>query len=221
MSLDTQEPGKCQTHCMLLRHSSCCLSRWLDHWLQKLKPFIKTYIKNITQLLELLEAFGILPPNVHLFTADTTSMYTNIDTNHTILGISLWLDSLTLSVDFPLKAVKKAIELVMRNNIFEWGDLYFLQLLGTAIGTSVTCGWAKIYFAVHKMGTLIPKYGHCFPLSARFIDDIIGVWVGDPNGIEWQELKNDTNDFSILKWEFEEPSRSVDFLDLTNHRQRW
>ena len=66
-----------------------CLSRWLDHWLQKLKSFIKTYIKNSTQLPELLEALGILPPNASIFTADATSIYTNIDTDHDILVIGL------------------------------------------------------------------------------------------------------------------------------------
>ena len=137
-----------------------CLSRWLDHWLQKLKPFIKTYIKNSTQLLEKLEALGILPPDAYFFTADAKSMYTNIDTDHAILVIGLWLDSLTLPVGFPLQAVKEAMELVMRNNIFEWGDLYFLQLLGTAMGTSSACMWATIYFAVGHT----TKYGHHLPL---------------------------------------------------------
>ena len=66
-------------------------------------------------------------------------MYTNIDTNHTIEVISQWLDSLSLPEGFPLAAVKSAMELVMRNNIFMRGDCYFLQLLGTAMGTSAAC----------------------------------------------------------------------------------
>ena len=103
------------------------LSRWLDYWLQKLKPFIKTYLKNSTSLLDMLERLGQLPPNAWLFTADANSMYTNIDTDHAIEVIGMWLDSLKdqLPPDFPLEAVKEAMELVMKNNIFEWGDLYF------------------------------------------------------------------------------------------------
>ena len=50
--------------------------------------------------------------------------------------------------------------LVMKNNIFEWEDLYFLQLLGTAMGTYAACMCATIYFAVHEMGTIIPKYNN-------------------------------------------------------------
>ena len=62
--------------------------------------------------------------------------------------------------------------LVMRNNIFEWGDLYFLQLLGTPMGTSATCMWATIYFAIHEMGFIIPKYANNLLLFCRFINDI-------------------------------------------------
>ena len=112
-------------------------------------------------------------------------MYTNIDTNHAIKVISEWLDSLHLNnqlpANFPLEAMKEAIMLVMENNIFEWDDLHFLQLLGTAMGTSAACMWAMIYFAVHEMGTLIPKYGSRLLLFGKFIDDIIGVWIHDGN----------------------------------------
>ena len=85
-------------------------------------------------------------------------MYTNIDTNHALDVISKWLDNLpSLPKNFPLKAIKEAMELVMKSNLFQFGDMYFLQLLGTAMGTSAACMWATIYFGVHESGILIPK----------------------------------------------------------------
>ena len=95
------------------------------------------------------------------------------------------------------------MELVMRNNIFVFGDLYFLQLLGTAMGTSAACMWATIYFAVHEASTLIPKYGQKLLLFRRFIDDMFGIWIGDDQ--TWTQFKEDTNNFGILTWEFKEP----------------
>ena len=65
------------------------------------------------------------------------------------------------------------------------------------------------------MGTLIPKYGSRLPLCGQIIDNVIGIWIEDGNAIEWQNFKRDTDDFGILTWEFEELSRSVNFLDLT------
>jgi len=83
------------------------LSRWLDHWLQKTKPFIATYIKASGQLLDLLCNLGPLPPNSRLFAADTNLMYTNIDTDHALKVIREWLESIIdqLPPFFPLPAV--------------------------------------------------------------------------------------------------------------------
>jgi len=192
-----------------------CLSRWLDYWFQKLKPQITTYIKDSAQLLQKLKQVKQLPKNSWLFTADAKSMYTNIDTNHAIEVISKWLDSLPLPEGFPLAAVKAAMELVMCNNIFVWGDSYFLQLLGTAMGTSAACMWATIYFAVHEMGSIIPKFSNKLLLYLRFIDDIVGIWIGHQLEPAWKEFKEEVNNFGILEWEFEEPSKKVNFLDLT------
>ena len=79
-------------------------------------------------------------------------MYTNIYTDHAIEMISMWLNTLAsnLPEGFPLESVKEAMELVMRNNLFEWGDMHFLQLLGTAMGTSAACMWARYTFRAMK-----------------------------------------------------------------------
>ena len=103
----------------------------------------------------------------------------------------------------------------MRNNIFEWGDMYFLQLLGTAMGTSAACMWATIYFAVHETQTLIPTYSTNLLVYLRFIDDIFGIWIPSANRRAWQKFQEDTNNFGILTWKFEELATSVNFLDLT------
>ena len=189
------------------------ISKWLDFQLQRLKPFVPTYIKDSHDLLTKLRNIGGLPPNARLFTADAVSMYTNIDTEHAIRVIGNWMDGLELPAGFPLRAVNDAMRLVMRNNIFEWGDTYFRQLLGTAMGTSAACMWATIYYGVHESTTLIPTYGDNLLIFLRFIDDIFGVWAG--NAAAWESFKRDVNKFGILTWEIDEPSTSVDFLDLT------
>ena len=60
------------------------LSKWLDHWLQKLRHQVPTYLKDSSHLVQLLMDQGTLPPGARLFTADAISMYTNIDTDHGI-----------------------------------------------------------------------------------------------------------------------------------------
>ena len=205
-----------------MRPIVCCvgtslngLSVWLDYWFQKLVPLIPTYLRDSKHLLDLLADLGPLPPNAKIFAADANSMYTNIDTTHAIQVITSWLDSLSedLPEKFPLGAVKEAMEIVMCNNTFIFGDLHFLQLLGTAMGTSAACMWATIYFAVHEIDTLLSNYDSHLLLFRRYIDDMIGIWLGDDT--TWENFKRDTNNFGILTWDFEEPSHTVNFLDLT------
>lgn len=80
------------------------------------------------------------PPFALLFTCDATLMHTNIDTDHTIIVITWWHNDLfkrgLLPENFPLDAVLSAMVIIMRNNLCEFGGLYFLQILGTYMGTS-------------------------------------------------------------------------------------
>lgn len=155
-----------------------------------------------------------------LFTCDAHSMYNNIDTDHAIEVITWWLDDLhargELPPNFPLDAVKTAMVMIMKNNIFEWGDLNFLQLLGTAMGTSAAVMWATLYYAYHEVHRLIPKYNNKLLYFVRFIDDIFGVWTGNLT-TDWKEFCDDVNDFGVLTWDIEDqlPTTSVNFLDLT------
>ena len=87
----------------------------------------------------------------------------------------------------------------MCNNIFEWEDCYFLHLLGTAMSTSAACMWATIYFAVHEMGSIIPKFGNKLLLFLTFIDDNVGIWIGNQLEPKWEEFKEEVNNFGILE----------------------
>ena len=98
----------------------------------------------------------ILSSNTTIFVTDADAMYNNIDTDHAIQVTDLDSRGL-LPSDFHLEAVREAMELVLRNNIFEYGDLCFIQLLGTAMGTSAVVMWATLYYAYHEVHTILPK----------------------------------------------------------------
>ena len=96
--------------------------------------------------------------------------------------------------DFLLEATKEAMALVIWNNTFEWGDLRYLQLLGTAMGTllfdaSVACKYVGYHlFRVHESTTLMPKFGNHLLLYRRFIDSIFRIWIRNPNGLYFNQL---------------------------------
>ena len=145
-------------------------------------------------------------------------MYNNIDTDHAIEVITWWLKDLfqrdLLPENFPLDAVLSAMIIIMRNNLFEFGDLYFLQLLGTAMGTSAAVMWATIYYAYHEVFTLIPKHGHNLLYFKRYIDDIFGIWTGNLT-TDWEAFSEDVNNFGILKWDITETKSSALVIFLT------
>ena len=156
-------------------------SWWLGHWLQKSKSFTWSYLKDGNQLLPLFQSPAILPPEALLFTAGTNSLYTNMHMGHVILVITEWLKRLRhcLPHGFPHDDIIEAITLIMTNNIFEWGDIYFLQLLETAMCTSTACMGTTIYFAVHE------NQAWSYHLKAIYscikykhvLNNIFGIWI--------------------------------------------
>ena len=108
-------------------------SKWLDYYLQYLNIFVPTYVKDTSQVVQDLRAINDLPSHASIFTADADAMYNNIDTAHAIEIISNWLDELSLlpnfPKDFPLKAVKEAMIIIMQNNVFELETCVFSNYL--------------------------------------------------------------------------------------------
>ena len=114
-----------------------------------------------------------LPPNAYLIKADARKMYTCIDTAHGLAILRQFLEELEaqgdLPVHFNIDLIVEAAALVMRWNIFEYGNCYFQQLRGTAMGTPAAVMWSIIYYWWHEKHTLIPKYGNKLLLLKRLL----------------------------------------------------
>ena len=164
-----------------------------------------------------------LPQNAKLFTSDAVSMYTNIETEHGLDIMNRWLIKLEeegkiAACEFPRDLIINLLKLVMENSMFQFGDTYFLQLSGTAMGTSVACVYAYLYSGWKETQDILPEYNPKTELlfHGRLIDDIFGIWAGD-NTERWEHYNENLNDFrpGKLEWETSPLSDSVNFLDLT------
>ena len=133
------------------------LGVWLDTALQPIVNSLPSFIASSYDLKEALNDIPPLPKGALLFTADAVSMYTNIDTSYAINAIQNFLRSQEQFKYLPLKAIIEAIDIIMNNNIFQFGDCYFHQLTGTTMGTPPACCYATIYYAV-KEKYLFDKY---------------------------------------------------------------
>ena len=152
-----------------------------------------------------------------LFTADATSMYTNIDTDHALQIIEEFLKEHPLCKGIDWEPIIQSFKLIMQENIFQFSDKFFLQLIGTAMGTNTAPSYATLYFGINELNTY-HKYNN-ITFVKRYLDDIFGIWVCSSNkeldNQLWTQFQADVNNFGILKWVFEERKKSVQFLDLT------
>ena len=100
-------------------------SKWLDYWLQQLKPSIPIYVKNGDQVLDEIEKLN-LTRFALLFVTDAISMYNNIDTEHAITVITWWIK------DFESK------EIVWKKILDEFGHSEARMTTATTIPPSTS-----------------------------------------------------------------------------------
>jgi hypothetical protein len=111
----------------------------------------------------------------------------------------------------------------MKNNVFELDDTTWLQKTGTAMGTSVACVYATIYYSQHEELSILTDEHNAFGINfyRRFIDDALILQRSGEHPERYQQLRTTMNSFGELgrrlEWTSDPPSKTVNFLDLTIH----
>jgi hypothetical protein len=195
------------------------LGKWIDRRLQPVCRSLPTYLKSSYELKTQLSSLSFDTQRVSFFTADAVSMYTNIDTDHALQVISAFLRTHPLCQNiYNIESVNRGLAILMRNNLFKFGNTYWLQLEGTAMGTPPACMYATLYFAIYEL-ELLTHFNASLAFYRRYIDDCFGVWNHHPDheidDATWLSFKVSMQCFGKLEWEFTEHSKSADFLDLT------
>ena len=196
------------------------VSTWIDSRLQRYKKHIVSYVKDSDELQHQLSTLKLPMDKILLGTSDAVSMYTNIETKHNIYTVDKWLDKIAthLPSEFPKTILLEAIKIVMENNIFQFGNKYFIQKSGTAMGTPCACILATIYFSLHEEYLLSP-YQKYILFYKRFIDDCFYIWRsnGDSTSAfqQYEKFKAELDHYGLLRWTHTPLSNRTNFLDLT------
>jgi hypothetical protein len=146
-------------------------------------------------------------------------MHTNISTDQALNLICNHIRSTAhLIPDVPVEALCSALQIVMRCNIFTFGDTFWHQISNTAMGCPPSPPWANTLFAMFD-AIFLPIFQENLSLYKRFIDDFNGIWtIQNPatNDETWEQFKAALNDdVSTLEWIVSPPSQVVDFMDMT------
>jgi hypothetical protein len=191
------------------------LSIWLDVQLQSVVHLCPCYLKDSWHFLNDIRNLKDLQ-GCRLVTADATAMYTNINTDHAIDILDRWfeLHRSELPHEYPKELILLGVRRLMSYNVFTFGNRFFLQLNGTAMGTNVACMYATIYYSYHEETNLL--HLSYIKFYRRLIDDaFIVIEASTP----FTDLESNMNNFGPegkrLNWEVEQPTSKVDFLDLT------
>ena len=146
-------------------------------------------------------------------------MYSNIDSVH---GLQVIHDFFVhfkdkLPKHFPTEFIERSLEIIMKQNIFQFGDTFWLQLMGYAMGTSAAMNYSYVYVGLLELQILLVDYQEFLLFYKRFIDDGLGVWdVSLPNSEnKFKEFMAALNNWGKLKWTCTGFVTSLEFLDLT------
>ena len=197
---------------------SAVASKYIDYYLHKLVLLSPSYTKDAAALQDEITSLGYLSDLISEGTSDAEAMYTNIDPKQGVATIKKYFDAYAKGYKgfFPQELILKLLKLVMTTSIFQFGNSWWKQKIGTAMGTPCACSYATLFFAYYKRSSICPKYKNNLVLYKRYIDDIFFIWKHDPHHPRaFAEFRKDLSLQCKLNWITPDLSNCLNFLDLT------
>ena len=153
-----------------------------------------------------------------LVSIDVSGLYTNIPQSEGLEAVS---DALEERNDkrIPSDYIVKLLELVLKNNIFEFNRELFIQMIGTAMGTKPAPSYANIFMARKidsKIGELSNSVDEENPVKffKRFLDDIFMLFRGYKSDCEQFVSWLNNLMFGVIRFTFKFVYNKVEFLYL-------
>ncbi|XP_044165755.1 uncharacterized protein LOC122949770 [Acropora millepora] len=177
------------------------ISAFLDSQLKPLVSQIPSFVKDNNHFLNKLKAMGKFPDGAILATIDDE-------------GLTAVRKALNNRCDseIPTNDIVDLVELVLKNNNFEFAGKHYLQKRGTAIGTRMAPSYANLF--MHDLESKLLAWVPVKPfIWLRYIDDIFMVWTeGEEKLLEF--LKNINNFHDTIKFTFDWSRDLIHYLDV-------
>ncbi|CAJ0966487.1 unnamed protein product, partial [Ranitomeya imitator] len=146
----------------------------LDRILTPLLQNISSYLKDTTDFLSKLHAITPVASGCTLVTLDVNSLYTCINHQRGVEAVQWFLTKYTDFSPDQLQFCVDLLVLVLNKNFFLFGDQYYIQKTGTAMGSNMAPPYANIFMASFEetyvyTHSLFQKYSIYWK---RYIDDV-------------------------------------------------
>ena len=171
-----------------------------------LQPFVKnsdSFIQNSQSLIQ-KSANTTFPHNSKLYSCDFESLYTNINLDHALVIITQFINDNFNSIYITTLGFHHILKLIFYNNVFSYDGIFYIQLLGIAMGSKCGPSVANMYMSLLEKSFL---FIHKPLFYYRYIDDIFAIFRFNFN------IDVLINHFGYLKLKCE-TGAIVNFLDL-------
>jgi len=179
-------------------------------------PNLPSYIKDTRDFIRKIENIDDLPENFILVSLDVTSLYTNIPNQEGLVSVANQLRQQKPKFLASYTSILSLLKLVLHCNNFSFKNEHYLQIGGTAMGTSLAPSYANLF-----MGCLEDKLLKGYELKPayyyRYIDDIFLIWThGLSELTKFTDYLNDSH--KSIKFTFEFNESEMTFLDTITYR---
>ena len=118
------------------------LSAFVDRLLQPIAKEQESYLKDSTDFITFIERTKV-PENAILVSMDVTGLYTNLPQEEGIDIVCNAYESYYLGESpIPTQYLKRALELILQENLIQFTGKDYLQTQGTAMGTKMVVFFA-------------------------------------------------------------------------------
>ena len=153
---------------------------YIDHHIKHIGKQHESYLQDTPDFLRTIEIINSgqkLKKNTALLTIDATALFTNIIHEEGLGTLKIELEKRKHPA-VPTEFLLKLMELLLRNNIFEFHDGYYKQNIGAAMGVKPIPDYANIFMA--SLDTKIKNLlgAEAILLLKRFLDDFFLIFQG-------------------------------------------
>uniref|UniRef100_A0A8C5M9U5 Reverse transcriptase domain-containing protein n=1 Tax=Leptobrachium leishanense TaxID=445787 RepID=A0A8C5M9U5_9ANUR len=188
------------------------ISEYIDKLLQPIVAKTKAHLKDTLSIIKELEKIT-WKENYILVTSDVRSLYSNIPHENGIEAVEVHLEK---ENDIPSEQktfILEGIKLILKNNYFFFNNEYYLQTMGSAMGTRFAPNFANLYMDNWEKNILKERVNDIV-IYKRYIDDLFLIWNGGEEKLEIFLRELNTQDPNI-KLDTVWSRESINFLDLT------
>ena len=190
---------------------TCNISSFIDILLKPIVKEIPHILSNSTQLVKDLLTVNI-SNHTTLVSLDVTSLYPNIPITESIDIILKFIEDHNNPTHPPICIIKSLLSFVLKYNCFNFGDLFFLQVHGIAMGTKLAPNYANLFMADFEN-----KFVFNYPIQPtyyrRYIDDIFFIW--EYSTTELQQFIDHLNSrHPTIKFTQTISDKQITYLDL-------